>query len=154
MKNLPLWFFIALFAGVTGISFLTPLWYVNILLTVLLGCVLFMTRNQPDRAFYGICASQPLIIACGLTNIWGGLFVVWMVAGIIAGTLDRVSSRQDLFRLLLVYGSTLVLAVMIQLSNHVVPLVVLLGAGLGLVFAVLTLRDHQFRKRYSGAVRP
>ena len=154
MKNLPLWFFIALFAGVTGISFLTPLWYVNILLTVLLGGVLFMTRNQPDRAFYGICASQPLIIACGLTNIWGGLFVVWMVAGITAGTLDMMSSRQDLFRLLLLYGSTLLLAGLVQLSNHVVPLVVLLGAGTGLVFAALILRDHQFRKRYSGAARP
>jgi hypothetical protein len=153
MKNVQSWFYIALFFGVSGISFLfaSPLWYLNILLTILLGGVLFVSQNHPYRAFYGVCASQPLIIACGLTDIWAGLFVVWMVAGITAGALDLLVSRQDLSWLLVFYGSTLVLAVVVQLSNHVVPLVVLVGAGLGLALAVLTLRDHQFRKLYAGA---
>ena len=152
MKTLP-WLFTGLVAGVTGISvlFASPFWYLNILVALLLGGVLYLTRDWPDRVFYSVCASQPLIIACGLMNIWAGLFVVWMAGALTAVQLERLSSRQDLLFLLLFFGSTFLLAGMVQVANHVTPLLALLGAGLALLLLVLVFRDYQFRKHYSGA---
>jgi Ca2+/Na+ antiporter len=98
-----------------------------------------------------LCASQPLIIACGLMNIWAGLFVVWVAGALSAGQLERLSTRQDLLFLLLFFLSTFLLAGMVQLANHVTPLLALLGAGLALLLLVLVFRDYQFRKHYSGA---
>ena len=147
------WFLAILFLGVTGMSVLvpSPLSYLPFLLTLLLGGVLFLSRDRPDRFFYVACAAQPLIIACGLVNIWAGLFAVWMTGGMVAGMLDRLSSRQDLLFLLLFFGITLVLAGLVQLANHVLPLLVVLGAGLALALVVLILRDYQFRQHCAGA---
>lgn len=156
MKSIPwfTWFFIALVAGVIGTSvlFASPIWHLNILLVLLVGSVLYLSRDWPDRVFYGVCASQPLIIACGLMNIWVGLFVVWMAGGIAAGQLERFSSWQDLLFLLLFYSSTFILAGLVQVANHVTPLLALLGAGLALLLLVLIFRDYQFKKLYAGAL--
>jgi hypothetical protein len=149
----PAWFFAGMVIGVIGISILSasPFWYLTILLLLPVGGVFFLLRNQPDRVFYGVCASQPLIIACGQVNLWAGLFVVWMVAGIAAGMLDLLVSQNDLSWLLLFFGSTFLIAGVTEVSGHVVSLLLLLGAGLALVLAVLVIRDYQFRKHYSGA---
>jgi hypothetical protein len=84
-------------------------------------------------------------------NIWAGLFVVWMTGGIAAEQLDRLSSLQDRVSLLMFGAGTFLLAGTAQAANHVAPLLALLGAGVCLLVFALTLRDYQFKKRYSGA---
>jgi hypothetical protein len=115
------------------------------------GGTLFLTRQWPDRAFYLTCAGQPAVIACGAANIWAGLFVVWMLTGIVAGSMGLIQSRQDYYFLLLFYGLTCILAAVIQASNHVFFLVLALGAGLALLAGIITIRGYQFRKEYIGA---
>ena len=44
---------------------------VCLLLALLPGVILYLTRTWPDRAFYLTCAGQPAVIACGSTNDLG-----------------------------------------------------------------------------------
>jgi hypothetical protein len=155
MRTIPLHagIFAVLSLGMIGIALLSasPFRYLPLLLTLLMGAVLYLSRDWPDRLFYGICASQPLIIACGLLDLWAGLFAVWMSGALAAGLAGRLSSRQDLLFLLLFCVSTFLLAGLVQLANHVSLLPAALGAGLALVLLGLLLRDYQFRKQYAGA---
>lgn len=147
-------FFMLLVAGV--IALLLPFfpslyWFSCLLLALLPGVILYLTRRWPDRAFYLICAGQPAVIACGSTNIWAGLFVEMMLAGMVAGTMGFLSSREDYQYLLLFYGLLFLLALLVQLSNHVFILLPALGAGLALLAGILAIRNYQFRKECSGA---
>jgi hypothetical protein len=147
-------FFALLVAGV--IAFTLPFfpalyWFACLLLVALAGVTLFLARRWPDRAFYLICAGQPAVIACGSTNIWAGLFVEMMLAGMVAGTMALLSSREDYHYLLLFFGLILLLALLIQVSNHMFFLLLALGAGLALLAGIMAIRGYQFRKEYTGA---
>lgn len=147
-------FFILLVAGV--IALLLPFfpslyWFCCLLLALLPGVILYLTRRWPDRAFYLLCAGQPAVIACGSTNIWAGLFVEAMLAGMVAGTMGQLVSREDYLFLLLFFGLTFLLALLIQVSNHVFFLLPALGAGLALLAGILAIRNYRFRKEYTGA---
>jgi hypothetical protein len=156
MKTLPpaFWFFILLAAGVFALTlsfFPTVYWFFCLLLVALAGATLFLTRLWPDRAFYLTCACQPAVIACGATNIWTGLFVVWMLAGMVAGSMGLLRSRQDYFSLLLFCGLTFILSAVIQASNHVFYPVLAFGAAFALLTGIMAIRGYQFRKDYTGA---
>jgi hypothetical protein len=147
-------FFLLLVAGVIALLlpfFPTLYWFGGLLLALLPGVILYLTRRWPDRAFYLICAGQPAVIACGSTNIWAGLFVEMMLAGMVAGTMELLVSREDYLYLFLFYGLILVLALIIQVSNHVFFLLLALGAALALLAGILAIRNYQFRKEYTGA---
>lgn len=147
-------FFILLVAGVIVLLlplFPTLFWVVCLLLALLPGVILYLTRTWPDRAFYLTCAGQPAAIACGSTGIWAGLFVELMLAGMVAGTMGLLTSREDYRFLLLFFGLTVMLALVVSLSNHVFILLLALGAGLALLAAIATIRGYQFRKEYTGA---
>jgi len=149
-------FFLLLVTGVvlfTLPSFPSPYGLICLILAVIPGATLFLARQWPDRAFYLICAGQPAVIACGSTNIWAGLFVGGMLAGMVAGTLRLLSSQEDYRYLFLFYGLALVLALIVQVSSHVFFLCVAAGAGLALLAGIMTIRGYQFRKEYTG-VRP
>ncbi|MDD1683047.1 MAG: hypothetical protein LUO98_04330 [Methanoregula sp.] len=146
-------FFILLAAGVPLLLlplFPTLLWLVCLLLGFLPGVILYLTRTWPDRAFYLTCAGQPAAIACGITSVWAGLFVELMLAGMVAGTMGLLTSREDYRFLLLFFGLTVILALAISLSNHVFFLLLALGAGLALLAGIEAIRGYRFRKEYTG----
>ena len=147
-------FFILLVAG--AIALLLPFfpslyWFSCLFLALLPGVILYLTRGWPDRAFYLMCAGQPAVIACGSTNLWAGLFSEMMLAGMVAGTMGLLSSREDYQYLLLFSGLLFVLALIIKASNHVFILLPVLGAGLALLAGILAVRSYRFRKEYTGA---
>ena len=86
-----------------------------------------------------------------MMNIWAGLFVVCMLTGIIGSVLGLVESKNDLVLFLGFCMSSLFVAVIIHLSNHVLlPLVAIAGIA-GIIMAVQSVRIYQFKKTYSGA---
>ncbi|MFA5268026.1 MAG: hypothetical protein WC379_08635 [Methanoregula sp.] len=126
-------------------------WFVCISLAAITGIILYLTRQWPDRAFYLACAGQPAAIACGSTNIWAGLVVEVMLAGMVAGTMGHLSSEED-YRYLLLYAClALLLALLIGFSNHVFFLLLALGTALALLAGIMAIRGYQFRKECTGA---
>jgi len=148
-------FLAALAAGVAGITMLSasPQWYLNIIFFSLIAGVWYGTRTWPDRAFYLVCAGGPLILAMGSINLWAGLFVIWMVAGIVCNAL-RILVLHDEIRLFILFcGATVPVAILARVSNHVVLPLLLLCTVTGIIIAVQAIRNYKFRKQYSG-VRP
>jgi len=146
-------FFIALAAGVTVITLLSgsPAGYLNFLLLLLLSGILVITRTWHDRGFYLACSGEPLVIACGIMNLWAGLFAVCMLAGIVCGALGLVESRKDLIPFTLFCGSSFLVALLIQVSNHVLLPLLILGSMTAIILAIQSVRTYQFRKHYTGA---
>ena len=147
------WFFIALAAGVTGITFLlpSPVWFLSIILLTLFIGTFLITRGRRDRGFYLICGGVPLVVACGIINIWAGLFTVCMLAGITCTALGVLESRQDLESFAIFCGSSALITLIIYVSNHVfLPFIVLAGIT-AVILAIQSVRSFQFRKYCSGA---
>jgi len=143
-------FHTALAAGVIGFAILAPVGYINLILLVLFGSVLYLTRTWHDRAFYLVCAGEPLVIGCGAVNIWAGLFVVWMLAGIICPAMGIPVPGSEIKAFLLFCCATFFITLIIQLSNHVLLPLIILCAGTGLILTVKSVRDYQLKKQYSG----
>lgn len=144
---------IVLGAGVTGITLLqaSPVWYINFLLLLLLSGVLFLTRTWPDRGFYLACSGEPLVVACSITNLWAGLFVVCMVAGMVCLASRLLESRKDIGVFALFCGGSFLIALVIQWSNHVLPALLVFSTISAVILFVLSVRTYQFRNYYSGA---
>jgi cell division protein FtsW (lipid II flippase) len=90
-----------------------------------------------------------LAAATAMANPWAGLFVIWMLAGLIAASLGLLASREDFPVLLLFWAASLLIAALLQLSDHVVLPLLVLGAGCALVIGFQVIRDYQFRKRHA-----
>lgn len=146
-------FFIALAAGVTGITLLSgsPVGYLNFMLLLLLFGILVITRTWHDRGFYLVCSGEPLVVACSIMNLWAGLFTVCMLAGIVGGALGLLKSRQNLRPFALFCGSSFLVALLIQVSNHVLLPLLILGSMTAIILAIQSVRTYQFRKHYTGA---
>ena len=146
-------FFLALAAGVIVATFFLASreWYLNVVLLLLLFGILISTRSWPDRAFYIVCSGELLVISCSIMNLWTGLFSVCMLAGIFYSTTGFLESRQDLNDLALFCGSSCILALLIQFSNHVLVPLVILGGITALILTVQSVRMYQFRKHVTGA---
>jgi|SRR5208337_39430 len=146
-------FLIVLGAGITGSTVLlaAPAWYLNIALLFLFSGVLFLTRNRPDRGFYLVCSGEPLVVACGIMNLWTGLFAVCMLAGVVCGALGILVSRGDLESYALFCGSSFLFALIIQVSNHVLLPLLALGITTAIILAARSVRTYQFRKQCTGA---
>jgi len=146
-------FFIALAAGVTGITLLSgsPAGYLNFMLLLLLSGILAITRTWHDRGFYLVCSGEPLVVACSIMNLWAGLFTVCMLAGIIGGALGLLESRQDLGHFAFFCGSSALIALLIQVSNHVLLPLLILGSSAAFILAIQSVRTYQFQKHYTGA---
>jgi hypothetical protein len=147
-------FFILLVTGTMVL--LLPLfpsvyWSVCLMLTVMPGLVLYIARRLPDRAFYLICAGQPAAIACGSTTLWAGLVVELMLAGMVAGTMGLLLSREDYLYLFLFAGLATLLSLLARFAGHVFLITVALGAVLLLVAGAMAVRGYRFRKQYLGA---
>lgn len=155
MNNLPLeyQFFIALAAGVIGITvFLAyQFWYLNILLLLLVSGILILTRTWPDRGFYLACCGEPLIIACSLMNIWAGLFTVCILAGIVCSAFGLLEFQQDYKYFALFCGGSFLVALLIQVSNHVLLPLFLFGCIIAIILFIQSVRTYKFRKQYTGA---
>jgi hypothetical protein len=147
-------FFAGMAAGVLILSALVSFssWYIHLMLLALMGITLYYTGTWPDRIFYLVCAGGLLVVAAGAMNLWAGLFVVWMLAGVICGAQGLLESRKDYYALFLFWGCTLVIAAVIQVSNHVILPLLLSGAVTGLIIGIQMIRNYQFRKQYSGAL--
>ena len=145
-------FFVTLAAGVFGIAILghSPAGYLNITLLFIFFGILYFTRTWRDRGFYLVCCGEPLVVACSIMNLWAGLFVVCMLAGIVYGTLGFIESRQDLWPFALFCGSSFLIALLIQVSNHVLLPLFVLGSITVIILAVQSVRTYQFRKKYTG----
>lgn len=146
-------FFILLIAGFVGFLlpfFPTLYWFSCLFLALLPGVVLYLIRVWPDRAFYLICAGQPAVIAWGITDIRVGFFAEMILAGMVAGTMGLLTSREDYLYLLLFSGLLLVVALIVQASNHVFFPLIALGAGLALLAGVLKIANYRFRKECAG----
>jgi hypothetical protein len=146
-------FFIALAAGAAGITILagSPSGYINFLLLLLIFGILVITRTWPDRGFYLVCSGEPLVVACGIMNLWAGLFVVCMLAGIVYSALGFLASREDIKYFVLFCGGAFFVALLIQVSNHVLLPLLILGSITAIILAVQSVRTYQFRKHYAGA---
>ena len=146
-------FFAVLAAGVLVLTAASPSpsWYLYPLLVALFGGVMYYTRTWQDRAFMLLCAGQPLVIACGAISLYAGLFVVWMLAGIVLSAMGMFGSGPDRRSFLYFCGATLLIAAGIGQANHVLLPLLVLGAVTVLFIAVLTIREYQFRKHYTGA---
>ena len=155
--NLPLrldyGFFLLMAAGILIFTVVASpsSWYLYPPLLVLLGIVLYVTRTWKDRVFYILCAGQPLVIALSAAQGWAGLFIMWMLAGIVLATLGMLVSGRDWQSYAAFCGATLVIAAGIDASNHVLLPLVIIGGLTSLFVAVQTIREYQFRKRYTGA---
>jgi hypothetical protein len=112
--------------------------------------VMYSTRTWQDRAFILLCAGQPLVIACGVISLYAGLFVVWMLAGIVLSSTGMFGSAPDRRSFLYFCGATLVIAAGIGQANHVLPPLLILGAMAAIFAAVRAIREYRFRKQYSG----
>lgn len=146
-------FFIALATGVVVISILlgSPVWYLNVTLLLLFLGVLAITRTWRDRGFFLVCGGEPLVVACGIMNLWAGLFSVCMLAGIVCGALGLIESRRDLMPFAFFCGGSFGIALLIQVSNHVLLSLLVIGAITAIVLAIQSVREYQFRKQYTGA---
>jgi Ni,Fe-hydrogenase I cytochrome b subunit len=146
-------FFAVLAAGVLVLTAAapSPSWYLFPLLIALIGGVMYYTRTWQDRAFILLCAGQPLVIACGAISLYAGLFVVWMVAGIVLSGMGMFGSEPDRRSFLYFCGATLVIAAGIGQANHVLLPLLILGAATVVFVAVQTIREYRFRKQYTGA---
>lgn len=147
-------FFLLLVVGVLLLVLLSPPSLNGsfcLLLALLPGIVLYLTRRWPDRAFYLTCAGQPAVIACGSITILAGLFAALMLAGMAGATLGLFTRRGDYRDLVLFFCLALVPALLVFASNHVFLLLAALGAVLALLLVLLVVRDYQFRKGYTGA---
>jgi len=146
-------FFAVLAAGVLLLTAASPspFWYLFPLLIALFGGVMYYTRTWQDRAFMLLCAGQPLVIACGAISLYAGLFVVWLLAGIVLSAMGMFGSGPDRRFFLYFCGATLLIAAGIGQANHVLLPLLVLGAVTVLFIAVQTIREYQFRKHYSGA---
>jgi len=141
--------------GVLALSILnaSAAGYIGIALLALFAGIWFITRTWHDRAFYQLCAGLPLILACGSVSLWAGLFVIWMIAGIAGNAMGIVRETWERRLFVLFCGVTLLVAVLVQVSNHVVlPLLLLCIITAG-ILALQAIRDYKFRKQYRG-VRP
>ncbi len=145
-------FFIALAAGIAGITFYLalPEWYLNIILLIIFFFILAISRSWQDRGFYLACSGEVLVVACSITNIWAGLYAVCMLAGILCGALGILKNRQDLKILAFFCGSSFMIAILAQLSNHVLSPLLVLGSIIIIILAFQSVRTYQFRKYYSG----
>jgi hypothetical protein len=146
------------FLAVLGVGILavtvaiaSPFWYASPLLYLLLCGVLYATRTWHDRALYLLCAGQLLIIGSGAVNLWSGLFAVWMLAGIVLGILGLLGSQPELRTYLLFCLFALVIAAGIEVSNHVLLPLLVLGSAAILFVAAVTIRDYRLKKQYTGA---
>ncbi|PKL70585.1 MAG: hypothetical protein CVV30_04330 [Methanomicrobiales archaeon HGW-Methanomicrobiales-1] len=146
------WFFMALAAGITAITIFQalPEWYLNMILLIIFFFVLMLSRTGQDRGFYLACSGEALVVACSITNIWAGLFALCMLAGIMSGVLGILESRQDFKNLAFFFGSSLIVALLVQVSNHVLSLLLVLGSIIILILAFQSVRTYQFRKYYTG----
>jgi hypothetical protein len=146
-------FFIALAAGVAVVTLLSgsPFAYLNFLLLLLLGAILAVTRSWPDRGFYLACGGVPLVIACSIMNLWAGLFAVCMLGGMVAGALGLLTSREDLRPFACFCAGSSFVALLIQLSNHVLLPLLVIGGLTVLIIAIQSIRMYQFKKHYTGA---
>ncbi len=155
--NLPLrldyGFFLLMAAGILifTVTASPSSWYLYPPLLVLLGIVLHVTRAWKDRVFYILCSGQPLVIALSAALVWAGLFLVWTLAGIVLASLGMLESGRDWQSYAAFCGATLVIAAGIEASNHVLLPLVIIGGLTVLFAAVQTIREYQFRKRYTGA---
>ena len=146
--------FIALVAGILIATLLSgsPTGYISILLLFLVFGIMVITRTwRGDRIFYIVCAGEPLVIACSIMNIWAGLFAVCMLAGMVSGELRLLESPKDIRFFALFCASSFLIALLIQVSNHVLLPLLIIGGIAAIVLGGQTLRMHQFRKHYSGA---
>jgi len=141
-----------LVAGVIGITVLVPVpfGYINLILLALFGCILYVTRTWHDRAFYLVCAGEPLVIGCGAVNLWAGLFIVWMLAGIVCPAMGIPVSASEKNFFLLFCCATFFITLIIQASNHVLIPLIILCAGTALILTLKAVRDYQLKKKYSG----
>ncbi len=146
-------FFIALAAGAAVITVLwaSPIWYVNVMLLLLFSGILIITRTWRDRGFYLICGGVPLVIACGIMDLFAGLFAVCMLAGIVCGALGLLKTRRDLVPFALFCGSSFLIALLIQVSNHVLLPLLILGSMTAIILAIQSVRTYQFQKHCTGA---
>jgi len=148
-----LWFLGFLAAAVILVTAIgpAPAWYLSIILLVVFCAVFWLTRTRHDRIFYLVCGGVLLVAACGAASIWGGLVVAWMLAGIVATALGMTGANNDIVAFLAFCSGTLLVAVMVQLANHVLLPLFILCLGTAVFLFVQTIRDYQFRKQYSGA---
>lgn len=150
-------FFLLLVGGVLALALLAlpPVTgALCVLLALFPGMVLFRVRTWPDRAFYLTAAGQPAVVACGSTGVGAGLFAALMLAGMAAGTLGFGATREDLQDLLLLAGLLILLALAVRLASHVLLLLLVFGAGLGLLAGVLAIREYRFSKECAAGGEP
>ena len=139
-----------LVVGVIGITAWSgsPVWYLNLILLCLFGGIFSAIRNWHDRVFYLVCAGEPLIVACSATNLWAGVVVVWMVAGIVCNTMGMLEFSGGIKSFVLFCGVAAIVAALVQVSNHVVFPLLILAAGTVAILAAQAIRDHQFKKLF------
>jgi hypothetical protein len=124
--------------------------YLCVLLLIPPGGILFAAPAWHGRIFYLVCSGELLVIACGAISIWAGLFTAWMLTGVVLGELGLIENKDD-FSVYLLFGCvTLILAAVMQVSNHVLIPLLVLAAGAGLVLFFQHIRNYQLRKKYTG----
>lgn len=140
-------------AGVIGVTVWSgsPVWYLNFIFLCLFVGISYAIRSWHDRAFYLVCAGEPLIVACGAMNLYAGMFAVWMVAGIVCNAMGMLEFLMGIKSFVLFCGVAAIVAILVQVSNHVLLPLLILTAGTGAILAVLVVRDYQFRKQFGAS---
>ena len=153
LEQLNYLFFGVLAAGVIGVTAWSgsPIWYLNLILLCLFGGISYAIRSWHDRVFYLVCAGEPLIVACGAINLWAGVFVLWMVAGIVCNAIGMLDFLMGIKSFVLFCGVAAIVAILIQVSNHVLLPLLILATGTGAILAVQVIRDHQFIKQFGAS---
>lgn len=142
---------LAVVAVLSAILVPSPAAYLTVVLTAAFALIYRVTRAWPDRAFYLVCTGVLLVAISASVSVWEGLAAGWLVAAVFVSATGIVITIRDLPVLLAGGFVTVAIALMIALANHVLlPLIVLCTAAV-LFLGIMAVRDHRFRKEYSGA---
>ncbi|HPS23895.1 MAG TPA: hypothetical protein PLM60_10890 [Methanoregulaceae archaeon] len=136
---------------VTTVITATSFWYLPILLLILFSAIFLLTQTGRDRVIYLVCGGEPLVIICGTMNLWAGLIIQCTLAGIISVAMGFFESTWDQRVFALFCGILSLVTLLIELSNHVLLPLFVLGAATTVILAARSVRMYQFRKQYNGA---
>ena len=146
-------FFLMLIVAVTLVwaaVFSPSLWYVYFPLLGLHGGVFYLTRERPDRIFYLACTGILLAIAVGSVNIWGGMVLAWLLAGMILGSFAAHENVLESRSFFLYMTAVFLIAVMAEFFvNAFIPLVILCLLTAGSIIFLL-FRNFRLRREYTG----
>jgi hypothetical protein len=154
IRFLPEYPSIAILAAIvlsTTLVFGVELWYVSAVLILIFAGVYTYTYEYPDRGFYILCSGIPLVIECGLLSLWAGLLAGCGLAVVTCSALGILKTATDRKNFLIFCGIAFIVALVTELTNHVLLPLLVFSIAAGVVILVRSVKRYQIQKEFTGA---